>query len=70
MQKTSEEKPVVRFSGEPEFFDYYGGEGNLVARVTALDHPVWGHELVRTSLVVKQNDDGSFETLNTRYVPV
>lgn len=69
MQKTSEEKPVVRFNGEPEFFDYFGGDRHPVARVDALDHPAWGAGTVRTSLILKRNDDGSFETLNTHYVP-
>lgn len=69
MTKRSEDKPVVRFVGEPVFFDYYGGDSHPVARVTALDHPVWGEDILRTSLIVKHNDDGSFETLNTRYVP-
>lgn len=69
MTKKSEDKPIVRFRGEPSFFEYRGQEGNLVAMVRACDHPVWGSQTVRTSLVVQKNEDGSFETLNTRYIP-
>jgi hypothetical protein len=65
----TEDKPIVRFSGEPSFFDYPGGEELPVARVHALDHPVWGDDIIRTSVIVAMNEDGSFETLNTRYVP-
>jgi len=69
MQKTTNDKPIVQFVGEANFFKYFGGEA-LVAMVHTLDHPVWGAEEVRTSRVIKRNEDGSFETLNTRYVPV
>ena len=65
---TTKVKPTVRFVGDPEFFDYHGQKGKLVASVKTLDHPVWGDNIVRTSLVVKKNEDGSFETLNTLYV--
>jgi hypothetical protein len=70
MSTPSEDKPIVKFDGAAEFFDIYGGDKNPAARVLALDHPIWGTEHVRTSRIVKINGDGSFETLNTRYVPV
>ena len=66
---TTKAKPTVLFTGDPEFFNYHGQKGKLVASVNALDHPVWGENNVRTSLIVKKNLDGSFETLNTLYVP-
>lgn len=69
MPKATEDKPIVQFVGMPRFFKYMGG-GARVASVRAIDHPVWGFDEVRTSKVMKINEDGSFETLNTRYVPV
>jgi hypothetical protein len=69
MPKTSEEKPIVKFEGEPEFFDYYGGNKHPVARLQAVDHPVLRTGQLRTSLIIKRNEDGSFETRNTHYVP-
>lgn len=65
---TTNSKPTVRFTGPAEFLDYFG-KGNVVAHVWALDHPILGEEYVRTSRIVKTNEDGSFETLNTIYVP-
>ena len=68
-------KPVVRYTGEAKFFNYYTNEveeeltGDTVAKVTALDHPVWGADIVRTSVVLKKFSDGSFETMNTVYRP-
>lgn len=58
-------KPIVRFVPHPENLIVLG----LAALVEALDHPHIGKDLVRTSRVVKLNPDGSFETLNTMYVP-
>lgn len=60
-------KPVVTFTG-PARFSYSGD--NEVASVYALDHPLLGQTLVRTSIVQKHNRDGSFETLNTIYKPL
>lgn len=68
-------KPVVRYTGEAKFFNYYTNEAedeltdDTVAKVTALDHPVWGADIVRTSVVLKKFSDGSFETMNTVYRP-
>ena len=68
-------KPVVRYTGEAKFFNYYTNEveeeltGDTVAKVTALDHPVWGADIVRTSVVLQKFSDGSFETMNTVYRP-
>lgn len=62
-------KPVVQFAGEARF-DTKVFPGYEVAWVNAIDHPIWGQDRVRTSDVIKKNDDGSFETLNTIYQPV
>ena len=61
------EKKIVRFLVEPVFTKV--GDRDEVASVYAVDHPRLGMTSVRTSLVVKKNDDGSFETLNSLYVP-
>lgn len=62
------DKPVVYFTGKA-LFDETTFEGHTVARVLTLNHPVWGNDKVRTSSVVQQFEDGSFETLNTIYKP-
>lgn len=76
-------KPKVRFIGTATFYPaplapmhqktygQYANEYNEVeyARVRGLDHPILGEDDIRTSIVVKKHDDGSFETLNTLYVP-
>lgn len=62
-------KPVVHFVGTPRFdTDMY--PGHEVALVHAVDHNIWGHDVIRTSSVLKKFSDGSFETLNTVYRPV
>jgi hypothetical protein len=77
------DKPIVRFLGKPlfytvelvprhqELYGQYADEDGYVeyARVFGLDHPLLGTDTIRTSVVVKKHDDGSFETLNTLYVP-
>ena len=77
------DKPKVRFVGEPVFYtvelspmhqktygQYADAEGYVeYARVSGLDHPILGADTIRTSIVIKKHDDGSFETLNTLYVP-
>lgn len=62
-------KPVVHFIRGTESF-YEAGPDMKMARVRALDHPIYGAEIIRTSLIVKEHDDGSFETLNTIYKPL
>lgn len=83
MMTATEDKPIVRFSGDPIFYSIelapmhrkaygqYADEEWWVefARVNGLDHPILGATDIRTSIVVKKQDDGSFETLNTVYVP-
>jgi hypothetical protein len=79
-----QDKPTVRFSGKPtfrrvqitspimrqEYEKYLDEEGCYdTAEVYGLDHPILGRGTLNTSIVVKKNDDGSFETLNTLYVP-
>ena len=78
------DKPTVRFLGIPtfhiikitspvirkEYEKYLDAEGCYEkAVVFGLDHPILGRDTIHTSIVVKKNDDGSFETLNTIYVP-
>ena len=79
----TQDKPRVRFINEPLFYSVelapmhqktygqYANEEGWVeyARVYGLDHPILGADTIRTSIVVKKHDDGSFETLNTLYVP-
>ena len=76
-------KPTVRFKGTPKFYrieltpslreeyqQYLDAEGKYErASVYGLDHPILGEDTISTSIVVKKHDDGSFETLNTLYVP-
>jgi hypothetical protein len=68
-------KPVVHFTGEAKFFNYYTQDieeeltKDTVARVNAVDHYVWGKDVVRTSVVLQKFSDGSFETMNTVYRP-
>ena len=59
-------KPVVRFFGVPQFYPVGDVE---VASLTTVDHPRLGATSVRTSAIVKHSGDGSFETMNTIYVP-
>lgn len=80
----TQNKPVVRFIGTAIFYPaplapmhqkaygQYANEYGEVeyARVSGLDHPILGADDIRTSIVVAKHDDGSFETLNTLYVPV
>ena len=60
-------KQEVKFAGTADFFEW--PTGDKVASVYALDHPRLGRGTVRTSAVLKINEDGSFETLNTIYTP-
>ena len=62
-------KPVVHFIRGTESF-YEAGPDMKMARVRALDHPIYGADIIRTSIIVKEHDDGSFETLNTIYKPL
>lgn len=61
-------KPTVYFSG-PVSFENWGTDVE-VGYLFAHNHPLLGEAHVRTSEVVKKYEDGSFETLNTMYVPV
>ena len=64
------EKPIVHFYGQAHFdtFEHEGG-AVTIANVYAINHPRLGNEYVRTSRVIARHEDGSFETLNTIYVP-
>lgn len=61
-------KPTVFFIGSP-VWDTAMFKGHEVAHVKTVNHYVWGSDNVRTSSVLKKNADGSFETMNTIYVP-
>lgn len=61
-------KPTVMFVGAPTFV-LSPSEYEDIAYVHALDHPTFGECLVRTSLVERKHEDGSFETINTIYKP-
>lgn len=78
------QKPTVCFTGTPtfhrveitspvvreEYKKYLDDEGCYEkAIVYGLDHPILGRDIIHTSIVLKKNDDGSFETMNTLYVP-
>ena len=78
------DKPIVRFLGTPKFHrreitspvllkeyeKYLDSEGCYEkAIVYGLDHPILGRDTIHTSIVLKKHDDGSFETMNTLYVP-
>ncbi len=67
--KIREEKPVVLFIGDPFFFKWREDDEVIVAEVRTLNHPKLGAQRVRTSQVLNKFDDGSFETMNSRYVP-
>ena len=63
-------KPVVHYSKSEDVRFHTYESGAEVAFVVALDHHRFPSGTdVRTSQVVKKNHDGSFETLNTIYVP-
>lgn len=68
--KAPERKPVVFFVGEPRFIKWAGKKDVIVASVYALNHPKLGETQVRTSQVMDKFDDGSFETMNTMYIPM
>lgn len=66
---SSAPKPVVFFTGKARFVDWPYKKDCQVASVYALNHPKLGECLVRTSQVMEIFDDGSFETMNTMYIP-
>lgn len=60
-------KPIVQFRHDEGFDNWKVGQS---AYVFPIDHPLRSNKsIVRTSVIVKINDDGSFETLNTIYQP-
>ena len=76
-------KPTVHYRGKAEFYkrplatmhkktygQYTDQEGNVeYASVYGIDHPILGEDTIRTSIVLHKYDDGSFETMNTIYIP-
>jgi hypothetical protein len=64
-------KPVVHYINDVDFHSFeYKGEQVEVARCQAVDHPRLGFGIVHTSQVIKKEEDGTFETLNTIYKPL
>lgn len=63
-----ESKPIVYYINDVRF-DTEMFPGYEVAHVRTLNHYNWGNDKVRTSVVLKKFPDGSFETMNTMYVP-
>jgi hypothetical protein len=61
-------KPTVYFIGDADY-DRTLFPGYEVALVMGLNHPKLGMGRIRTSAIVEKFDDGSFETMNTIYVP-
>lgn len=61
--------PPVKFHNVEYFKDNEILEGEI-ATLFALNHPRLGQNKVTTSLVQYKFDDGSFETLNTIYIPM
>jgi hypothetical protein len=61
-------KPIVKY--EESSFELHESHGGTYAKVWAYDHPRLGEEWVRTSLILRDLDDGGFETMNTIYKPV
>ena len=54
------QKPVVYFTGKPEFM-------GVRASVYAIDHPTEGTCQIVTSRVIEKVSDAEFHTLNTIY---
>lgn len=65
-------KPTATFYRDSvKFQPSYGIEGNPeIAVCFCHEHPEIGCAGVVTSPVIKKNEDGSFETHNTLYVPI
>jgi len=61
-------KPTVHFTGTARYTEY--SPGQEVAYVQAVNHYLLGKDEIRTSLVLTKFPDGSFETMNTLYVPI
>jgi hypothetical protein len=62
MQKSTNQKPIYYFTGAAS------SSGSQMSVGGVIDHPC-GYKYVLTSTVVYKYDDGSFETLNSVYVP-
>ncbi len=64
-------KPVVHYIGDVMFNTFeHEGKTYEVAYCRAVGHPKLGNQKVRTSSVIKKEEDGTFETLNTIYKPL
>ena len=62
------DKPIIKYTGKPRFFD----EGIYeYARVYGLNHPKLGEGDVRTSMILSKDKNGTtFETMNSIYKKV
>lgn len=65
MTEQLKDKPVVKYRPDPMDFIEEGRS----ASVYAVNHPVWGENVVYTSPVIVKGAFGQFETRNTIYVP-
>lgn len=67
--RTRDAKPVVWYSGKPEFHQAVGDDGEpwVYARVYAINHPKLGTGYIRTSMILTEPKDEGFETRNTIY---
>ena len=68
MEVQYKDKPIIRYTGKPRFFD----EGIYeYARVYGLNHPKLGEGDVRTSMILSKDKNGTtFETMNSIYKKV
>lgn len=69
---TKDAKPVVYFTGKPEFHQAADPDGEplVYAKVNAINHPRLGDTVVRTSMILTTPMDHGFETMNTIYKAV
>lgn len=64
-------KVPLRFPQDDDLKQYADDQGKVtLAWVYALNHPRLGRRTIRTSVVIKQHQNGDFETLNTIYKKV
>jgi len=67
--QNNKQKPIYYFIGKARFTNWQATD-KIVAHLELEDGHPCGSDYVRTSTVVYKFDDGSFETLNSIYVPI
>ena len=67
--QNNKQKPVYYFIGKARF-TYWSDTDRQVAHLELEDVHPCGDNYVRTSAVLYKFDDGSFETMNSIYVPI